>query len=175
MLSRVRGFTEPDITLEQYMTPAELAVKVVEMLDGSFGDLEEVEVTCDLGCGTGMLSIACNVMKAGFVVGVDIDERAINQAQENAIECNLNTIDFIVADVVNGDFLRRDLVHAVVMNPPFGTKRAGVDMAFLARAVRLARNAVYSMHKTSTRDYIQGKAEEWGIGEAKVCYVCRIF
>lgn len=40
----------------------------------------------------------------------------------------------------------------VIMNPPFGTKNnAGIDMEFLEVAVRLAKTAVYSLHKTSTR------------------------
>lgn len=49
------------------------------------------------------------------------------------------------------------------MNPPFGTKKnAGMDMKFLASAFNLARTAVYSLHKTSTRDFIQRKATELG-------------
>lgn len=40
----------------------------------------------------------------------------------------------------------------VVMNPPFGTKHnAGMDMKFLAAGLKLARTAVYSLHKSSTR------------------------
>ena len=40
----------------------------------------------------------------------------------------------------------------VVTNPPFGTKNnAGMDMRFIETGVHLATNAVYSLHKTSTR------------------------
>ncbi len=39
----------------------------------------------------------------------------------------------------------------VIMNPPFGCRRKGIDMCFLQRGVQMARTAVYSLHKTSTR------------------------
>jgi len=57
----------------------------------------------------------------------------------------------------------RDRFDTVIMNPPFGTKNnAGIDMEFLETAIRMARGAVYSLHKTSTRDHIQRRAKEWG-------------
>lgn len=170
ILSRVKGFEEPNIALEQYITPACLAAKAGEIIDRTFDDVED-DIVCDLGCGTGMLSIACAHLNAPFVVAVDIDEDAIQLAQNNVTRFNFETVDFVRADVANTDFLRPDLVHAVVMNPPFGTKRAGVDMAFLARAVRLSRNVVYSMHKTSTRDFIERKVKGWGIDDPQVCDV----
>ena len=50
----------------------------------------------------------------------------------------------------------------VIMNPPFGTKRnAGIDMTFLQTAISMATSAVYSLHKTSTRDHIMRKCKEW--------------
>jgi predicted RNA methylase len=57
-------------------------------------------------------------------------------------------------------------ISTVIMNPPFGTKQnAGVDVAFLKAALALKENnplrAIYSMHKTSTRAYLQRKAEDW--------------
>lgn len=46
----------------------------------------------------------------------------------------------------------------VIMNPPFGTKQnAGIDMTFLMAAMSLSRNVVYSLHKSSTRDFIKKK------------------
>uniref|UniRef100_A0A453QTF0 Uncharacterized protein n=1 Tax=Aegilops tauschii subsp. strangulata TaxID=200361 RepID=A0A453QTF0_AEGTS len=38
------------------------------------------------------------------------------------------------------------------MNPPFGTKRKGADMEFLSMGLKVAAQAVYSLHKTSTRE-----------------------
>uniref|UniRef100_A0A8C9LYZ6 Methyltransferase 5, N6-adenosine n=1 Tax=Piliocolobus tephrosceles TaxID=591936 RepID=A0A8C9LYZ6_9PRIM len=40
---------------------------------------------------------------------------------------------------------------------------AGTDMAFLKTALEMARTAVYSLHKSSTREHVQKKAAEWKI------------
>jgi predicted RNA methylase len=55
-------------------------------------------------------------------------------------------------------------VDTVITNPPFGTKpgNAGIDVTFLRSAIRLARRAVYSFHKTSTREYLIKTVEGWG-------------
>jgi predicted RNA methylase len=51
----------------------------------------------------------------------------------------------------------------VVLNPPFGTKNnAGIDISFLQIASKMATGAVYSMHKSSTREHVVKKAQEWG-------------
>jgi len=58
--------------------------------------------------------------------------------------------------------LSEGCVDTVLTNPPFGTKNnAGMDMKFLHTACRLAKQAVYSFHKTSTRDFILQQAKEW--------------
>jgi len=49
------------------------------------------------------------------------------------------------------------------MNPPFGTKNnAGIDIKFLEAAIKLSSNTVYSLHKSSTRDYVLSKATQLG-------------
>ena len=73
----------------------------------------------------------------------------------------------------NGDGKRKDYVwpkaDTVVTNPPFGTRRKGADVAFLAAAMKMADTAVYSFHKTSTREYIQKVAtKKLGAKSAKV-------
>lgn len=67
-------------------------------------------------------------------------------------------------DIDSIDCIQTDLVHqldrlkfegefdTVILNPPFGTKNnAGMDMEFLKAAIKLTNNAIYSLHKTSTR------------------------
>lgn len=76
-------------------------------------------------------------------------------------------------DCVNCDVLQdltdekskwNGVFDTVVMNPPFGTKHnAGMDMKFLMAAINVCNGAVYSLHKSSTRDYIQKKMNEIGI------------
>ena len=50
----------------------------------------------------------------------------------------------------------------VVMNPPFGTKEAGIDMVFLELAMSICSGNIYSMHKSSTRKFIAKFCEERG-------------
>ena len=50
----------------------------------------------------------------------------------------------------------------VVMNPPFGTKEEGIDTRFLELAAFISSGPIYSMHKSSTRAYIQKWAEVKG-------------
>lgn len=54
------------------------------------------------------------------------------------------------------------MFDTVVLNPPFGTRSKGMDMKFLKIAARMASRAVYSLHKSSTREYILKKATSWG-------------
>ena len=45
-----------------------------------------------------------------------------------------------------------------------GTKHNwGIDLKFLKTGFALANEAVYSLHKTSTRDHILKKAQDWGV------------
>lgn len=50
------------------------------------------------------------------------------------------------------EFVVGKVVDTVVMNPPFGTRKKGADMEFLSAAMKVASQAVYSLHKTSTRE-----------------------
>ncbi|GAB0495057.1 hypothetical protein MMPV_006354 [Pyropia vietnamensis] len=59
-------------------------------------------------------------------------------------------------------------IDTVVMNPPFGTRVAGADVAFLLAAAHIARRAVWSMHKASTRAYVGGAAAAAGAVPAVV-------
>lgn len=66
-------------------------------------------------------------------------------------------------DQADGLPFRDNCVDTVLTNPPFGTKQnAGIDITFLRAATRMARRAVYSFNKTSTRDYLTKKIKQWG-------------
>lgn len=69
----------------------------------------------------------------------------------------------VVTDLSSESTKWRKTFDTILMNPPFGTKHnAGMDVKFLLSAFNLARSAVYSLHKTSTRKFIQRKAAELG-------------
>lgn len=48
------------------------------------------EAVLDIGCGSGILSIAAHKLGAGMVFGVDIDSRAVEIAQTNTLQNEIN-------------------------------------------------------------------------------------
>lgn len=54
---------------------------VMQQLEGRVG---EGMAVLDVGCGSGILSIACALLGAGEVRGIDVDEDAVRIARENA-------------------------------------------------------------------------------------------
>eukprot|EP00804_Cyclotella_cryptica_P016346 CCRYP_009910-RC/>CCRYP_009910-RC protein AED:0.08 eAED:0.08 QI:561/1/1/1/0.33/0/4/319/295 len=67
-------------------------------------------------------------------------------------------------NIDDGIPLPSKVVDTVITNPPFGTKNnEGIDVQFLRTAIRLARRAVYSFHKTSTRPYLIKLLGSWGL------------
>lgn len=82
ILEGLRGFTKPSVVLEQYPTPAHLAADVMHFADEGFDDVQD-KVVLDLGCGCGMLSIAAAVKGAEIVIGVDVDQEALQVFEDN--------------------------------------------------------------------------------------------
>ncbi len=163
---QVRPFSSPKIELEQYHTAADLAARIL-LLAQSHGDVAGRTVV-DLGCGTAMLAIAARACGAGVVIGVDTDADALADAASNlrALEME-DGVDLVHSEV--GSFCRSVAkrprpagVHTVITNPPFGTRTAGADVAFLEAAAALQPQVIYSLHKTSTRAFLLGRAEEMG-------------
>ncbi|OEL32757.1 Methyltransferase-like protein 5 [Dichanthelium oligosanthes] len=107
------------------------------------------------------------------VIGIDIDPQALELAQQNAADLELD-IDLIWSGIKNLNLkvfqsipsLLADRkifgagfhIDTVVMNPPFGTRKKGADMEFLSMGLKVASQAVYSLHKTSTREHIKKTA-----------------
>ncbi|POW17664.1 hypothetical protein PSTT_00427 [Puccinia striiformis] len=178
----------PKIELEQYVTSAHLASRMIYTAHSNYDDIEDKRVL-DLGCGCGILSIASNLLGSSYTLGVDVDPEALSIAS-----ANLKSISDTDPDLdISIDFLQADLsthpIHpfttifrkiplsideddepffdTVVMNPPFGTKTRGIDIVFLEIACQMSKSTVYSLHKTSTRKYVSKKANEFGF-EAEV-------
>ncbi|KAK5669220.1 hypothetical protein QVD99_003632 [Batrachochytrium dendrobatidis] len=131
----------------------------------TFNDIVDQSIV-DLGVGCGMLTCAAGIMGAAYTIGIDIDLDALHQAQENCdtLEVDVDLIHMNVRCLLEGMESRGLMANTVLMNPPFGTKgNKGIDMVFLQAASKIARNAIYSLHKTSTRDYILKKAREWNL------------
>ena len=153
-LQKVRGFSDPDPFLEQYMTPAAIAA---DILFGAYsrGDIKDLKVV-DLGCGTGMLSIGAWMLGAARVDGYDISEPALEVAEANRRELNAD-VAFHNSDILDVE----EAADTVFMNPPFGCQNRNADRPFLDRAMELSE-CVYSIHMASTLDFVTEFAERRG-------------
>ena len=163
LLSKVPPFADPDPSLEQYPTPADIAAEIV--YDAYMaGDIAGLKVM-DLGCGTGMFSVAAALMGAGSVVGYDISESALALAREVSSELGLD-IDFRQSDVSSVE----EGADTVLMNPPFGSQNRHADRPFLEKALSSA-DVVYSIHMANSVDFVRQVAESRG----KEIRRCKIF
>ncbi|KAJ1727281.1 hypothetical protein LPJ61_004653 [Coemansia biformis] len=174
-LGDVAVFRDPKVQLEQYPTTAHLASRVLYTAEATYGDIADKAVV-DLGCGCGVLSVAAAMMGASSVAGVDVDGDALEIARENIEAFELqDSVELVRGDLCvaaeGGLVLNRDLLgrmrgrfDTAVLNPPFGTKpgNKGIDVLFLQAACAMATGAVYSLHKSSTREYLIKKAASWG-------------
>ncbi|CAI7852167.1 unnamed protein product, partial [Closterium sp. NIES-54] len=171
LLGDVQQFDNPKIELEQYPTGPHIASRMLYEIHTRFDDMEGRTVL-DLGCGCGTLGIAAAMLGAEYVVGVDADDSAIATAQANCQEYEID-MDFIQAKLPHLS-LTSGSVEVVVMNPPFGTRTKGADMLFLAAGLKAASVAVYSLHKSSTREHVQRAAlRDFGAKSAEVLYQVR--
>jgi putative methylase len=141
-LEKIKSFESPILSLEQYKLPASIAADILWYINFRHKDISN-KIVIDLGCGTGILSIGAALLSAKYVIGVDIDKKAIKYARENAYELRvLDKIDFIVGDVRNIE-IKGDIV---IQNPPFGVRRRGADRIFIIAGLRIAPK-IYSLHK----------------------------
>lgn len=167
-LQEVDVFEKPKVLLEQYPTRPHIAACMLHTIDSTFDDIDG-KMIADLGCGCGVLSIGSVMLNAQLTIGIDLDTEALETFQENMHSFEMqDNIDMVQADVTNENGPLEQMYKkfdTVVMNPPFGTKHnKGIDMVFVKQGLRLARNAVYSLHKTSTREHILKKAkEDWNV------------
>lgn len=163
-LQTVDGFDNPKVALEQYVTPSHIASHMLYTIQSNYDDIEN-KLVLDLGCGAGMLSVGAALLGASHVVGVEIDTDAIEIFRMNLQGFELNNVDCIQWDVLSLEGLKfENKFDTVLMNPPFGTKQNnGIDIKFLRVGLNLAKNSLYSLHKTTTRDYIKKKAAEWNV------------
>lgn len=152
ILEGLEGFKNPKIYLEQYVTPSNLAAFIVTNAK-LFGDLDLV---VDLGCGTGILTIA-SAMLGAFAIGVDVDDEALKIAKRNAKKLGAE-VDFVACDVGELKVKRR---VTVIMNPPFGIQRRHADRVFLEKAFEIAEK-IYTIHSAGSEDFVKRSAEKNG-------------
>ncbi|MBQ2652891.1 MAG: methyltransferase [Methanobrevibacter sp.] len=152
-LQSIPSHPNPKVGLEQYATPSVIASDLVWNAH-SLGDIENKNIL-DLGCGTGIFTIASALMGANLACGVDVDDESIRLARQVSDNLDLGNADYILSDVcdLNVGFE----VDTVIQNPPFGSQRrakVGQDLNFIKKACMLKPSVLYSFHMASTQEFL---------------------
>ena len=175
-LGVVAGFEDPQVGLEQYPTPPDLAAHLIHVADLQ-GDVEGQRVI-DLGTGTGMLALGAALRGPASVVGIDVDPDPLRTARENERRVGTTAdVSWVRADATDAPLRSRaesstgadepthedDTATTVVMNPPFGAQNANehTDRAFLATAARMA-TVSYSVHNADSSNFVESFADDNG-------------
>jgi len=168
LLSKLEGFTSPDPSLEQYITPPGVAADVLNIVRMH----HDTGTLVDLGCGTGILSIGAAAL--GFnVTGYDIDTDAIATAEENRrkAEQEIEELDIVFkqADVTILD----TSADIALTNPPFGIQQQDANLDFLNAGFKVAPSVFALLHQSNqqpakTRKFIKDFASQHGFDCAVV-------
>ena len=170
-LEGVKTWEKPKVALEQYPTSPEIAAHMLlNALEE--GDIEDAAVA-DLGCGGGILGIGAAILGASHVVAIDLDQRAARGRRERGGVRGTGRPDARrpadARDAVLGErrwpLRLRD--HQPTLRDAEGLQRRRHGLLLAGLQMCTADGAVYSLHKTSTRAFIQKKTAEWG-AEARV-------
>ena len=158
LLSQLKGFPHPSPSMEQYEVSDSVAATIV-FTAATYGDIED-RCVYDLGCGPGRLAIGAALLGAREVVGVDIDSKVLNVAEQNAVQVGVQEqIEFVTQDI---ETLTAQ-ADTVLMNAPFGVQRIHADQPFLKKALEISK-VTYSLHKASEggRQFITKFVSELG-------------
>jgi putative methylase len=143
-LEEISEFEEPKVTLEQYSLPNEIIAFILLISKNELFNRNIV----DLGCGTGRLSLPMAKFFSKRVLGVDSDISVVIQMLKAMKRLKVRT-DVLISPV---EFIETDnwgrMFPITIMNPPFGTKRRGIDQVFLKKAL-IFSDVVLSIHKSS--------------------------
>ena len=151
LLQTVPPPSTPQVKWEQYITPVPVAANILH-LAYSRGDLKDMKVA-DLGCGTGIFSIGALALGAREVIGLDIDQQVITEAEQaltGLTEVNRAGMRFVCQEI--NSF--KEVCDTAIQNPPFGAQRKGADLPFLEAAVQSA-TVIYTMHLDVTNEFIR--------------------
>jgi putative methylase len=154
-LEKLDRFRNPDPSHEQYSTPPALAARLLfhAMMNG---DITGKRV-CDLGCGTGILTIGSALLGAGSVTGIDRDREALTIAEKNAAASGAVS-EFILGEIRDPSaFSAR--YDTVVMNPPFGAQKKHADRPFIDCALAWG-DEIYTIENQGSLGFIRAYTKD---------------
>ncbi|KZX11194.1 METTL5 family protein [Methanobrevibacter curvatus] len=173
-LEKVPSHPNPKVELEQYSTSSLIAS---DLMWNAFniGDIHNKRIL-DLGCGTGIFSIASNLLDSKYSLGIDIDDESIKSAIVTSKQLNLKNIKFIsedikhILEIIDSEFVFKKKfpcllnINTVIQNPPFGSQKKSkksADRDFIEFAMKISP-VVYSFHMKSTEKFVIEYFSEFG-------------
>jgi len=148
-LSSIEGFEEPKISLEQYMTPPQLAADLI-FAAYMQGDIEGKDVV-DAGTGTGMLAVGAALLGAN-VTGVEKDWSSLKTARRNAKRTEVD-VNFVQEDFTEVE----EVFDTCIMNPPFSVHSEEGEQ-FVEKAFEVA-DSIYAVADDDLLSLIKRFAE----------------
>jgi len=151
-LGAVSDFEAPKRDLEQYRTPASVAAHLISLADLQ-GDIAG-ETVVDLGSGTGMLALGAALRSPARVVGIELDEEAIELARQNEGSLDAQNVDWVKGEATR---LPLDLTDTtVVANPPFGAHEDNrhADREFL-EVISERASVSYTIHNEGSKEFLE--------------------
>lgn len=98
--------------------------------------LDSGDMVLDVGCGYGAIGLfAAKQVGEGVVTMIDVNERAVALAQENADKNNISNVRILQSDLF--DRLGNDTFDVVVSNPPIRAGKSVVHSIYEGAAERL--------------------------------------
>lgn len=129
---------DPSPELEQYPTPAELALRVAQAALQAGG----VDATyADLGSGTCRLAGALALLGARRIAALEADCRLTSLCRESLERLGAGEAVSVVCSYIapRSTALRPGAVDVAVSNPPFGVQRRGADTSFVEYTLGVLR------------------------------------
>ena len=87
------------------------------MVLGEFLDIKKKDFVLDIGTNTGALLLYASKFKPKKLIGIDINEKALELAKENMKLNNITNVELIHAD--GNTFRNNEEVDVVIFNPPY--------------------------------------------------------
>ncbi len=140
----VADYTYPKEELEQYRTPPEVALELFNLCAAL---ANRAKVVVDFCSGTGMLLYIFTYLLNRYGVGLELDLDAIKDARRSPLWRSL-LIDYVCCDARKPP-LRGKEQYMIISNPPFGTKRKGIDKEILKAIISLNPLGIGLIHYAS--------------------------
>ncbi len=126
------------------------------MVLGEFIEIKKTDIVLDIGTNTGALMLYANMYQPKKIVGIDINDKALNIAKQNMKLNNIQNYELICID--GNNFKYNEEFDVIIFNPPY-FKKPQKDLAinkYLALAKYEDKFTLESMINTVNRNLRNG-------------------